>query len=471
MQGNIIPGIFRQFQWFIRVIVWELVPRCPTPLCFRNMYTAAFRTLGCKLNQAETAMLVQDFEAHGYRVISWDEGADVSVLNTCTVTGRTDSKCRQAIRHILKIRSDTTVLVVGCYSQIAAEEIAQIPGVDYIFGNQEKFHVFDSFHGPGKKPLPNIFVTPINNRNVVIPHPVGDYLNHTRAFLKIQSGCDRRCSYCIVPLVRGPSRSVSEEQVVAQAKTLVQRGYKEIVLTGVHVGYYGKEIDGTSHLPRIIQALTKIKNLGRLRLSSLDPEDVTDDLLDCMKQNEKVCRHFHIPLQSGSNQILRAMNRSYSTEIFAEIIDKVKSRFQTFGLGTDIIAGFPGETETLFNETCRFVQTIPFTYFHVFPFSLRKGTEAASLPDPVPSNMIHKRVKELRLLGQIKKNSFSHQWLNKDVCVLLEGRNTNGWMGGFTSEYLRVEIPFEEKWANQFTEVRIDHADGSAVKGTAVNRV
>jgi len=431
------------------------------------MYTVSFRTFGCKLNQAETAAIVRDFENHGYRVVPREKRADVFVLNTCTVTGRSDAKCRRAIRHALKQNPKTTVIVVGCYPQVAAEEICEIQGVDYVLGTTEKLNIFDHFRAPGKLFRPNCCITPVEHLKVAVS-PTGNYLDHTRAFLKIQDGCDHRCSYCIVPLARGPNRSIPPEEVVRQAETLAQREFKEIVLTGVHIGAYGKEFGKGSLLPDLLHRLIKVEGLDRIRLSSMDPEDITDELLKCMIESEKICRHFHIPLQSGCDAILRAMNRRYTTGMFREKAEKILHTFGDVGLGTDVIVGFPGETENMFEQTTRFIEDLPFTYLHIFPFSPRNSTTAASMPHQTAPKIRTERANKLRSLGQRKKEQFIRRWTDKVVQVLLEGRNHNGWMGGFSSEYLRVEVPYQESFRNQLVEVRIKEPLRSTARGRIV---
>ena len=430
-------------------------------------YTVSFRTFGCKLNQAETAAIVQEFEDRGYDVVSWNRSADVFVLNTCTVTGRSDAKCRRAIRHAIKLNPETTVIVVGCFSQVAVEEVCRISGVDYILGTQNKVFIFDHFPGPGKLSEPMCFVTPVDELKKAVSR-TGDYRDHTRAFLKIQDGCDSRCGYCIVPFARGPSRSVAFEDVVLQAETLVGKGHKEIVLTGVHVGMYGKDLEAGSLLPALLHRLCQVDGLERLRLSSLDPEDVTEELIECVVNSERICRHFHMPLQSGSNQILTAMNRQYTAEIFREKVEMIVKMLGRVGLGTDIIAGFPGETDGLFEETFQFVVELPFTYVHVFPFSPRKGTEAMSAPNQVEPRIRMERARKLRDLGKRKKEQFLKKWEGEVAEVLLEGRNLSGWMGGFTSEYIRIEVPYEDLLRNQLVSVHIEKMRRSTLRGEVI---
>jgi len=424
------------------------------------MHTVAFKTLGCKLNQAETAMMIRDFTEQGYRVVRWDTGADVTVLNTCTVTGRSDSKCRQAIRHALRINPDTTMIVAGCYAQVSAPDIAEIPGVDYIVGICEKYNLPGLIAGPGKLKNPCIRVAPVSRLFCAEKHGPGLFADQTRAFLKIQSGCDNACAYCIVPVARGPSRSVPVEEVLRHAGMLVREGHREIVVTGVHIGQYGH-----GGLPVLLQRLTGIEGLKRIRLSSLDPDDVTDDLLDLIAGSDRICNHLHIPMQSGSDIILKAMNRKYGVRDLNRIVEKIAGRLVNFGLGTDIIAGFPGETDAMHRETMDFVASLPFSYLHVFPFSRRQGTRAADMKGQVAHTIIQNRINDLKELGRQKKKKFQEKYLNRDVTILTESRSTGKWMGGFSPEYLRVEIPRQSCPANELVTVHVTSSVSHAVRG------
>jgi threonylcarbamoyladenosine tRNA methylthiotransferase MtaB len=397
-------------------------------------------------------------------VLPANRGTDVFVINTCTVTGRSDAKCRQSIRHALKLNPASTVIVVGCYAQVAARQLKKIPGVDYILGTSEKHHLFDYIPGPGKQSDPQIAIGQVENVKIAESR-IGEYLDHTRAFLKIQDGCDNRCSYCVVPLARGPSRSVPLDDILRQADTLSCKGYKEIVLTGVHIGKYGKDLEPKQALHQLLRRLMEASGFWRLRLSSLDPEDITDDLLECMSESERICRHFHIPLQSGSDTVLTAMNRSYTADKVRSVIHKIVSRFTNVGLGTDVIAGFPGETDEQFEETVLFIDGLPFTYLHVFPFSPRNGTKAAGMRNRIHARDRLIRTQRLRELGKAKREKFIEKWLEQEVTVLLESRENNGWMGGLTSEYLRVNVPYDESLVNRFARVKVQNTQDLSARG------
>ncbi|MCD6117496.1 tRNA (N(6)-L-threonylcarbamoyladenosine(37)-C(2))-methylthiotransferase MtaB [bacterium] len=431
------------------------------------MKKVAFFTLGCKLNQAETAIIARQFGRRGYRVVSAEEKPDVFVVNTCTVTERSAAKSRKAVRKMSRENPDTVIIVTGCYAQVSKSEAIKIKGVDCILGTQEKLHIFDYFPEFEKKRKPIVRVT---ERNLIRNAETGfpSYPDNTRAFLKIQDGCDSFCTYCIVPYTRGPSRSVDINTIIDQAKNLISEGFKEIVLTGVHIGKWSMQEDNSMGLTYLLKKLLEIDYNGRIRLSSLEPEEVTDELLDYAQHDHRVCRHFHISLQSGSNSVLKRMNRLYTTGIVQNRIDSILSRFPNAGLGCDVITGFPGETEKEFNETLDFISRNNFTYLHVFPYSVRKGTAAANFSDQVASEIRKKRAAALRELGRKEKTEFIGNWIGKKVSILAEDKKRGNTMSGLTSEYLRVEIPFQKDISNTFVNVLIkkplpDRAAGKVV--------
>jgi threonylcarbamoyladenosine tRNA methylthiotransferase MtaB len=436
------------------------------------MPTVSFHTLGCKLNQAETSALAEQFAGRGYEVVAWGERADVSVLNTCTVTSRSDSKCRQAVSHILALHPETTMVVVGCYSQVAAGEVERLTGVDYVFGTYDKFLLFEFFPGPGKRPSPMVVVSPAEKFRSEGKAMGGAAGEHTRAFLKIQTGCSRACAYCIVPRARGPSLSLPLDRIVAQARDFIQKGYREIVLTGTHIGDYGKDGNGLPRLADLVEALVSIEGCGRIRLSSLDPEDMDRTLLERMAASPKICRHIHLSLQSGSAAVIKAMNRNPAPETVKDRIAEWIQALGPIGLGADMITGFPGESDARFDETVRFIESLPFTYLHVFPFSPRGGTAAAAMPHPVPSKTKTTRTENLRQIGLRKKSEFYETWIGKEAEVLLESRSHSGRMGGWSSEYVRVEIPFDGRLINKLIRVKIselgDGGSGIVARGVRI---
>lgn len=434
------------------------------------MPNVTFQTLGCKLNQSETASLVKLFKEKGYQVVSEMDQPDLFILNTCTVTRRSDAKCRQTIRSFLKKHPMATVVIVGCYSQVAADELATIPGVDYILGSDEKFDVLQYMEKLGKKEHPEVHVN-VTASDLKAKSKQGDYQNQTRAFVKIQDGCDNHCTYCIVPRARGHSRSVESPELLNQVQSLIADGFKEIVLSGVHIGQFGIGHHPKNSLANLLQAISSVSGDTRIRLSSLEPSEVTDELLDVIQKNESICRHFHIPLQSGSNRVLHQMGRKYSRTEFIKVVKRIEFRFNHFGLGTDVIVGFPGESDEDFKDSFEIIQQLPFSYLHVFPYSIRKSTPAAAMEDQVLVAAKRDRAKKLRDLGQRKKRSFMNQFLGNTVNVLFEDRNFNGWMGGFTSEYLRVEVAYNAKISNKIVPVKIEEVVSDCARGqTRIDR-
>jgi threonylcarbamoyladenosine tRNA methylthiotransferase MtaB len=456
------------------------------------MPTVSFRTFGCKLNQAETDLLAGEFRRRGYDVVDSSGPSDVAVIHTCTVTGRSDAKCRQAVRHALRLNPGATVVLAGCYPQVAADALAAIPGVDYVYGTLDKFSLFGSFEGPGKLVRARVAVSPLpggradregggarpgdrdrdpeggdvrDPRGGFAPPSPGSGGGRTRAYLKIHSGCDRNCSYCIVPRARGAGRSEDPVRVLEAARALADRGFREIVVTGTHIGDYGRDRDSGLRLPGLLDRLLRVPGLDRIRLSSLDPDEFSDALLDAVSADPRICRHFHVSLQSGSDRVLRAMRRPYDTARFRRITEDLTRRFGVFGLGTDVIAGFPGETEAEFGETLRFVESLPFSYLHVFPFSARPGTDAAALPDSVDPGVRLERARRLRAVGAAKRRAFAESWVGRTAEVLFEAEERPKILCGFTPEYLRVEAPADPALANRIRRVRISEALEDAVRG------
>jgi len=410
---------------------------------------------------------MRDFAEQGYNVVTAKQGADVHVINTCTVTSRSDGKCRRTIQRILRNHPDATILVVGCLSQVNADLLTTWQGVDYILGSQEKHTIFQYFSEPGKQHQPQVVVQPFDPA-VPAFGKQGAFEKQTRAFLKIQDGCDNRCAYCIVPFARGPSRSIPRQDLLESAKRLLSQGHKEIVLTGVHVGDYGKESGGVSQLSDLLEALLLVPDMKRIRLSSLNPDDITHKLLAIIQNDSRVCRHFHIPVQSGSHTILRAMNRSYSPQFVKERIQLIQKTLGPVGLGSDVIVAFPGETDALFQETVQLIESLPFTYLHVFPYSRRPGTKAFDMPNQVPSQVKKERAQILRELGEEKKRAFLQFWVGKSIDVLFESKKMKGLMGGFSSEYVRVEVPFDPSWVNQVVSVKINEVHQGVLRGSAI---
>ncbi len=420
------------------------------------MKRVSFYTLGCKLNQAETAILAEQFEQGGYQLVPFGEQVDICVINTCTVTAKSDYRCRQMIRKAKKISPSTKIAVVGCYAQLSPENIKKINGVDYIVGSDKKFDLLNILNGDKRQDQP-LFIASTNES--FLSPGAGNFWDHTRAFLKIQDGCDSFCSYCTVPLARGKSRSDSLEYIRKIATELVERGHQEIVLTGVHIGRYGKDLNPTQSLLDVLKELENVPDLKRIRLSSLEPLEIDEDLLQWIAESEQICHHFHVPLQSGDNEILKRMNRNYNLQTYSEVINRLKNIIPGCGLGTDIIVGFPGETEAKFQATVRIVEQLPFTYLHVFSFSPRPGTGASRFPDRIDPKEIKLRSEILREIGRIKKKNFYNGLVGQKLKVLWEEKKRGDWMFGLSGNYARVRTNVNPKYMNKIYAVEIVKAE------------
>lgn len=428
------------------------------------MKRVALHTLGCKLNFAETSTLGRQFLQRGFDVVESDKPADVYVLNTCSVTERADREARQWIRRFLRTSPHAFVIVTGCYAQLNPEEIASIDGVDVILGSQEKFHLFDLVHHFHKNDYPRIFVSEIPaSADDFGPAFSADVGGRTRAFLKVQDGCDYTCAFCTIPLARGQSRSSSIHDVVTQAHLLADSGFKEIVLTGVNVGDYGRK-DGTSLL-QLLYALEEVRAIERFRISSLEPNLLTPQLVDYILQSGRFCNHFHIPLQSGSDSILRKMRRRYLTHDYRAVVEYIRERDQTAGIGVDVIVGFPGETEEFFEESYHFLVNLPVSYLHVFTYSERPNTPAAAFTGRVEPRVRTDRSAMLRNLSAKKRHAFYAQFIGLTLDVLCEGREDGGRFSGLTSNYIRVAMEAHPPYANTIIPVTLKRIEGDVCFG------
>ena len=417
------------------------------------MPKVAFYTLGCKLNYAETSAIGKKFLDRGYEVVEFGSPADVCVINTCSVTGRADRESRQIIRRAVRTSQKPFVIVTGCYAQLEPNEIAAVPGVDLILGSREKFDLFDYVGTLERSLYPHVFVSPIETADdfgTAVSTTVGE---RTRAFLKIQDGCDYNCSFCTIPLARGPSRSQGGDMTVIQARELVAQGYKEIVLTGVNVGDYDRR-SGGGLLP-LLQRLTEIDGLERIRISSIEPNLITAEILDFVASSRKVCSHFHIPLQSGCDEILKGMRRRYTTGQYRQLVERIRNRLPDCAIGVDVIVGFPGETDDRFAQTCTFLNELPYSYLHVFTYSERPNTPAAKYPNHVEPRIRYKRNETLRMLGLGKKRQFYENMVGAAATVLCEKDNDGSMRFGFTDNYVRVGVPLDAAAENDLVPVRI----------------
>lgn len=411
----------------------------------------ALHTLGCKLNAAETATIGRQFLDRGYRLVEFGEPAEVCLINTCTVTERADRECRQIIRRARRSAPGAFVIVTGCYAQLAPEEIASIDGVDAVLGSQEKFDVFTHVDPSRRSPVPRVCVSELGTLAEFGPAYAAHDLGRTRGYLKIQDGCDYLCSFCTIPLARGRSRSQNLEECVTQARAMVEAGSREIVLTGVNVGDY--RTAAREHLEDLLRALLRVNGLERLRISSIEPNLLSDEIVDLVASNPVLCRHFHIPLQSGSDTVLRRMRRRYTTAAYRNLIERIVSRMPDCGIGIDVIVGFPGETDREFEETYRLLHELPASYLHVFSYSEREHTPAASAAPPVDPRVRQERSARLRILSEKMRLAFYRANLHAERTILTESNTDGNLRLGFTENYIRVGVPDVEE--NRLVRVRI----------------
>jgi threonylcarbamoyladenosine tRNA methylthiotransferase MtaB len=414
----------------------------------------AFHTLGCKLNFAETSTIGNLFAERGFEIVDFKGSADVYVINTCTVTENAERECRQIVRRALRINPDAYIIVTGCYAQLRPEEIKKIEGVDAILGNEEKFSLFEIIGEFNKNNPSCIQVMPTERLEKFNFAYSTDALGRTRAFFKIQDGCDYKCTFCTIPKARGKSRSTEPYKVVREFKKLLDNNYKEIILTGVNVGDYGKRI-GKNFYELLLEML-KTEGDYRLRISSIEPNLLTDEIIDLTSTNEKLANHFHIPLQSGSSRLLMLMQRRYSAELFRELILKLNKKIKNVGIGIDVIVGFPGETEEDFNTTYNLLNELPISYLHVFTYSERPGTKAIEMEGSVPVAERKRRNNLLRILSERKRIEFYRKMIGKELTVLFEEENHNGFMQGWSSNYVRVKSLYNESLINKLTKVKIN---------------
>ncbi|OGU76929.1 MAG: tRNA (N(6)-L-threonylcarbamoyladenosine(37)-C(2))-methylthiotransferase MtaB [Ignavibacteria bacterium RBG_16_34_14] len=424
----------------------------------------ALHTLGCKLNFSETSTIGNEFLKNGFGIVDFKEKADVYVLNTCTVTQNAEKECRQLVRKVLKQNPEAYIIVTGCYAQLRPEEIANIKGVDVILGSNEKFNLFSLINNFQKRNPACIFVSPTDKLNDFGPAHSTDADNRTRAYLKIQDGCDYKCSFCTIPLARGLSRSMNPDEVIYQFKNLIDEGYREIILTGVNVGDYGKSY--STNLYKLLLKLVGIEGDYRIRISSIEPNLLTDEIIQLTSENEKMCKHFHIPLQSGSSKILKLMKRRYKTDDYSELIYKCKNKIPDLGIGVDVIVGFPGETEEDFLQTYNFLNELPVSYLHVFTYSERPDTKAIEIENPVDIYERRKRNNMLRILSEKKRYKFYKEMIGKDLDVLFETENFNDKIKGFSSNYVRVSLDYNPNLVNQVVTISIDDIIDNCCSGT-----
>ena len=425
----------------------------------------AFYTLGCKLNFSETATIARNFQDEGFDRVEFSEYADIYVINTCSVTENADKRFKTIVKQAQRSNPEAFIVAVGCYAQLQPEELAAVNGVDLVLGATEKFKITDYLNELTKNETGAIHSCDIEDADFYVSsYSVGD---RTRAFLKVQDGCDYKCTYCTIPLARGISRSDTLQNVLDNAIKIADQGIKEIVLTGVNIGDYGKgEFGNKKHehtFFELVQELDTIEGIRRLRISSIEPNLLKDETIDFVSQSNSFVPHFHIPLQSGSNVMLKAMRRRYMKELYQDRVGHIKTVMPDACIGVDVIVGFPGETDELFLETYNFLNALDISYLHVFTYSERPNTHAATLPDVVPKSIRSKRSKMLRGLSAKKRRAFYESQIGSKRTVLFEGENKEGYIHGFTENYVKVKAPWNPELVNTLHKIRLTEIDSDGL--------
>lgn len=434
------------------------------------MPKVAFYTLGCKVNQAETEAMMELFREKRYQTVDFDEIADIYVINTCAVTNESERKSRQIIRRAIRKNPQAVIAVVGCYSQLAADEIMKIPGVDVVIGTKDRKKIVELV----EKALYNEEKI-VNVGNIMEVKSFEEiafrgYRQKTRAFLKIQEGCNLFCSYCIIPYARGPLRSRKLESIIKEAQELAKDGFKEVVLTGIHLGLYGEDFKRNPNLLDVIKEISKIPGIERIRLSSIEVFEIDENFIDTVSKLENFCRHFHIPLQSGSNEILRKMNRRYTAEEFLEKVELIREKIPDVSITTDVITGFPGETDENFIETEDFIKKVGFSKLHVFKFSPKKGTPAYEMKGQIPERIKEERSHRLISLSHQLERSFREKFKGKILKVLFEEKIGVDLYEGLTDNYIRVAVFSKEELHNKIHDVILKHNEEEYILGEIISK-
>ena len=427
-----------------------------------NQYKkVAFYTLGCKLNFSETSTISRLFDDAGFAKVDFEETPDIYIINTCSVTENADKKCRQLVKRAMKINPEAFVAIIGCYAQLKPEEIGKIPGVDIVLGANEKFNLIEHIDAlQSKQEVAILNYTSIKETTEFIPS--FSYGDRTRSFLKVQDGCDYFCTFCTIPLARGKSRNANIAKTIIEAEKIAETDIKEVVLTGVNIGDFGQ--GGDENFFQLIQALDQLEGIDRFRISSIEPNLLSNDIISfCLNDAQRFAPHFHVPLQSGNDRLLKAMRRKYERSLYAERVNSIKSLRPDACIGVDVIVGFPGETDEEFMDTIDFLKDLDISYLHVFTYSERANTTAIKLGDPVPMAVRRERSKMLHILSDKKKRAFYEQNIGTERTVLFEHEEDEGVMYGFTENYVKVKYPFAADMANSFHKVKLTEIDRDGI--------
>ena len=414
--------------------------------------TVSFVTLGCKTNQFESASMQESLRHAGYQVVPFDDGAELVIANTCTVTSATDAQSRNLIRRARRLNERCRVVVTGCYAQVDPDALHDLPGVSLVIGNEEKQRLLDFLKSDQSSTY--VEVSDIRQAETVCLPPLTSFSGRSRAFVQIQNGCDAFCSYCIIPYARGASRSAQPDEVLQQISGLVESGYQEIVLTGIHIGGYGAGLEAPLTLNQLVRRIEQETRVHRLRLGSIEPTELTDELIEAVASSQVLCPHFHIPLQAGDDDVLRRMGRTYDRDFFARLVGRVNDVLPFAAICLDVITGFPGETDQEFKNTFDFISGLPITDLHVFPYSKRPGTPAATLPDQVPGNVSRERAARLRHLAAEKHRLFAESFIGQEFEVVVEAGSKVGLLKGISKNYLDIRFDGDSEIAGQCVTVK-----------------
>ena len=426
------------------------------------MKRVAISTLGCKTNQFESAAMTEQLIAAGYRIVPFTEPSDIYIVNSCTVTARTDAETRRLIRRARRLNPASRIVATGCYAQVAPGELEKMPELDCVLGNQEKLNISVLLETSEHS------VSDIAAIALAEPLKLTSFAEHTRAFLQIQNGCNSFCSYCIVPYARGRSRSVKPDDILQGVRDLVANGFREVVLTGIHLGAYGLDLSSPSSLVSLVMQIDDEVILPRLRIGSVEPNEVSEELLSLMSTSKSICPHLHLPLQSGSNAVLNRMGRPYTSALFRDLMRRISAVMPDAFIGADVIAGFPGETEEEFAETVQLLEELPFSDLHVFPYSSRPGTRAAGMPGHLSAHIVTERAARLRSIAKLKKRKFLERFVGREIPVLVQGYNdASGVCRGLSRNYISVSFPGEKLHVNEEVSVLINGCNGEVCSGSS----
>lgn len=428
------------------------------------MKRVAISTLGCKTNQFESAAMIEQLKSAGYSVVPFSEPSDIYIINSCTVTARTDAETRRLIRRARRLNPESRIIATGCYAQVAPGELEKMPELDCVLGNQEKQHISSLLEISGNA------ISDINVSDHAEALKLSSFAEHTRAFLQIQNGCNTFCAYCIVPYARGRSRSVAREEVLRGARDFAENGYKEVVLTGIHLGAYGADLSPATSLTSLVREISTATILPRLRVGSIEPNEVSAELLELMARSTNICPHLHLPLQSGSDTVLQRMGRPYTAADFRNLVTRINTALPHAFIGADVIAGFPDETEEDFAETVRLLEELPLSDLHVFPYSRRPGTRAAGMPGHLPSQVISARAAVLRSIAAEKKSHFLQQFVGKELEILVQGFSEGtGECRGLSRNYIAVTFQGRKSWVNTEVSIMVTKCNGNDCQGETLN--